>query len=209
MKLFEFINKGEIHVAAGSKVIKAKEFSQLLNAKELLKKVQEDAIEYKKQVVNETEKLKEQAEQEGFKAGIEQWAQQVAFLEEEIKKVDKGIEDVVVPLALSAAKKIIGKELEMSPTAVVDIVANNLKAVSEHRKITVYVNRKDLPILEENKTRLEKIFGRLESLSIKERDDVEQNGCIIETEMGIINAQLHHQWLALEKAFENIMKTQQ
>jgi type III secretion protein L len=59
--------------------------------------------------------------------------------------------------------------------------------------------------LEQEKQEIKKIFEHLQSLSIQERDDVEPGGCIIETEAGIINAQLENQWRALESAFASFM----
>ena len=205
-KLFTLIHGNDVHLSPGVKVVKANIFSEVLDSKGILEKVQEDAIEYKKDVTAECEGLKEQAELKGFQEGMEKWSEQVAFLEKEIGKVHDEIQNIIVPLALSGAKKIFGKELELAPEAVVDIVAKNLKSVSEHRKITIYSNKKDKSYLEKGKDRLEKVFGKLESLSIQEREDVERGGCIIETEKGIINAQVENQWRALEKAFEMVLK---
>ena len=53
---------------------------------------------------------------------------------------------MIFPVALEAAKKIVGREIEASEDTIVDIVSNSLKAVSTHKKITIYVNRKDLEI---------------------------------------------------------------
>ncbi|NGX36596.1 MAG: hypothetical protein K1000chlam1_01445, partial [Candidatus Anoxychlamydiales bacterium] len=38
--------------------------------------------------------------------------------------------------------------------------------------------------------------------SLEERNDIEPGGCIIETEKGIINAQLDNQFRAIEAAFK-------
>lgn len=208
-KLFTLIHGDDIHLSPGVKVVKADTFSEVLDSKGVLDKVQEDAVEYKKGVAAEIEKLKEQAELQGFQKGLEKWSEQVAFLEQEIGNVHDEIQKIIVPLSLSGAKKIFGKELELAPEAVVDIVANNLKSVSDHRKITIYANKKDKNYLDNGKSRLEKIFGRLESLSIQEREDIGRGGCIIETEKGIINAQIENQWRALEKAFKMVLQETQ
>src|SRR5690606_15262613 len=113
----------------------------------------------------------------------------------------KDMQAVVVPIALKAAKKIVGKEIEASEKTVVDIIANSLKAVSQHKKIRIYVNPKEFDIIEENREKIKKIFENLEALSILPQDDVSPGGCIIETEGGIINAQLENQWMILENAF--------
>jgi len=205
-KFFSLIHGETVHIAPKTKVIKADAFSKMVDADDVLKSVQEDAKRYRLEVSQECEKLKEQAQKEGFEEGFKKWAEHVAKLEEEIVKVRKDMEKVVVPIALKAAKKILGRELELSETAIVDIVSNSLKSVAQHKKITIYVNRKDLNALEANRPRLKEIFESLEALSLRERADIQSGGCVIETEGGIINAQLDNQWRVLENAFITLMK---
>lgn len=204
-KLFSLIY-GEKHtIAANRKVIPAVEVSQLLDAQEVLSKVHADAEKYRLDVAKECETLKETAQQDGFAAGYQKWANAIAELEGHIHDVRQEIQKMLIPAALKAAKKIVGREMELSETTIVDIVANTLKAVSQHKKITIYANRRDVEILEKNRQRLKEVFENLEVLSIAERSDVARGGCVVETEGGIINAQLENQWSALERAFSALM----
>ncbi len=207
-KLFSLIYGEKNKVTANQRIIPADSIAQLMDAQEVLKKVQSDAEQYKLDIAKECEKLKVQAQTEGFSEGYEKWAVHIAKLEEEIQKVRQDIEKVLIPVALKAAKKILGREIELSEDAIVDIVSNALKAVSQHKKITIYVNKKDLEPLERNRSKLRDLFESLEVLSIRERNDIARGGCIIETEGGIINAEIDNQWAALEKAFANLMKQQ-
>lgn len=205
-KFFTLIHGDQVHIAPKTKILPSEEFSTVLDAHEVLLEVQEDAEKYKKEVVSEIEVLKEQAQREGFEQGFKQWAEYVARLEIEIAKVRKDTEKLIMPVALKAAKKIVGREIELSETVIVDIVASNLKAVSQHKKITIYVNKKDLEVLEANKNRLKQLFETLEVLVVRERSDILPGGCVIETEGGIINAQLENQWSILENAFTSLLK---
>lgn len=195
-----------IHPPAEGKVIPAAEFSELIDALEVKERVKKDAEQYRLEVAKECELLKAQAQRDGFEAGFKEWATYVAKLEEEIILVRKELEKLLVPVALKAAKKIVGREIESSEDTIADIVASSLKAVSQHKRITVYVNRKDLEALERNRSRLKQIFESLEVLSLRERSDIAPGGCIIETEGGIINAQLENQWRVLENALEQLLK---
>jgi type III secretion protein L len=143
-----------------------------------------------------------------FAEGYQTWVEHIAKLEEEILKVRDDMEKLLVPVALKAAKKIVGREIELSDDTIVDIVSNSLKSVSQHKKITIYVNKKDLDPLEQSRSRLKEIFESLEVLSLRERSDIARGGCVIETEGGIINAQLENQWSALERAFASLMRHQ-
>lgn len=207
-KLFTLIHGDNVHIAQKSKVIPAEEFSVLMNAHETLEKVQEDAAKYREEVVAECEKIKEQASREGYEAGFAFWAEHVAQLEKQIEDVAKSYESIIVPVATKASRKIVGHELETRQDTIVDIVANTLKSVAQHKRIIIYVNRKNIQALEENRPRLKEIFEDLQVLSIREREDIDDGGCIIETEGGIINAQLENQWAILEQAFEAMVKGQ-
>jgi len=207
-KFFSLIHgDGEVHIAPKTHVLPSEAFSSLMNAQELLDLVKLDAEKYKKAVVTECENLKEQAQKEGFEEGFNKWAKHILELEQETQRVHEEVQKVVIPLALQAAKKIVGREIKLTKETTVDIVANSLKAVAQHKNILIYVNKQDVEILETNKPKLKALFEQLETLSIKERDDIEPGGCIIETEAGIINAQLPHQWQILEKAFASLMQT--
>jgi len=205
-KFFTLIHGDSVHIAPKKKIIPANEFSVLQTAHEALESVKKDAEQHKIEVVAEIETLKEQAQREGFEVGFQQWVDKIAQLEEEILKVRADMEKQVIPVALKAAKKIVNKEIELSEDVIVDIVSANLKAVAQHKKVAIYVNRKDFAVLEANRPRLRQLFENLEALSIRERADLAQGGCIIETEGGIINAQLDNRWRVLEAAFENLLK---
>lgn len=204
-KCFTLINGSQIVLGSRRKVVPAQEFSEVLSAKDVLAKVKEDAESYRLQVVKDCEKLKEAAQQEGFEQGFREWQQYVADLENEVIQVRKDLEKMLIPVALKAAKKIVGREIELSEETIVDIVSNALKQVAQHKKVTIYVNPKDLEKLETSRVRLKQIFEGLEVLSLRQRADITPGGCVIETEGGIINAQIENQWRSLEQAFEKVM----
>ncbi|MDF2550379.1 MAG: Type secretion ATPase inhibitor [Chlamydiales bacterium] len=204
-KFFSLIYGNEVHISPNQKVIKEAEFSKLLEGRELLQEIEREALQLKEEVAIEAEKVKELAEQQGFEAGFAKFFSQIAHLEETIQGAKDELRQVIVPLAIKAAQKIVGREIALDPTTIVDIVASNLKAVSQHKKIVIYVNRDELEVIEEHKERLKKMCESLESLSIRPRDDIESGGCSIETEVGIINAQLSNQWLIIENAFQKML----
>ncbi len=200
--LFTLISGDQLKSAPGQKVIDGNSISTLVEAKEIREKIEQEADNYREDVAKECEKIREKAYKDGFLEGQENWVNHVKELEDEIAKVRTDMEALVIPLALKAAKKIVGREIELNEKTVVDIIANNLKAVAAHKRITIYVNKQDFDLVEGEKQELKKIFEALETLSIQERHDIEPQGCLIETEAGIINAQIDNQWRILEKAFE-------
>ncbi len=205
-KLFTLFHGENISLAPKTKRVPAADFSKSLEAEQVVEEIKISADKYKREVVLEGEKQKEAAEMAGFEEGFKQWGEHVAQLEQEIAKVRQDVTALIIPIALKAAQKIVGRELELSQDAIADIVMTNLKAVSSHKKIKIYVNKSDLEALERRKSDLKNVFENLETLSLIERSDVQPGGCIIETEGGIINAQLENQWRILEQAFSQLMK---
>lgn len=206
MKLFSLISGKEVRRSSNKKVIPGEEFSTLMSAQELLATTQTEAIQFKQETVVEAEKIKERSFQEGFQEGLESLNRHLFSLDQELKSIRLEVQKKILPLALSAARKLLGEELKLHPDRIVDIILTSLKPVTQHKKINIYVNKDDLEEVEKNKPKIKKIFEHLESLSIQEREDIEPGGCMIETEAGIINAQLESQWRALESAFQAFMQ---
>lgn len=203
-KYFSLIYGAELHQAPNAKVLSSEAFSDLLTSQELISRIHEEAEKYRQEVIAECETLKIEAQKEGFESGFQEWVEHVAKLEAEIENVHQELQKLVMPIALKAAKKIVSTELATSPEAILSIVMNTLKTVAQHKKIVLYVNKADFEVLDSNKSKIKALFEALESLSIRERDDIEQGGCVIETESGIINAQLKDRWINLEVAFQAI-----
>lgn len=202
MKFFSLIYQGEIHSADNDTVIPAEDYSTLLEAAQVLEKAVEDAKAYRDATEKECEDLKQQAKKEGYQEGLSKFNEHILSFDHQLKQIRHEMNKLVLPLALKAAKKVVGRELQLHPEVIVDIVIQALAPVTQNKQITIYVNKADKDILEAHKSRVREILEQVETLLIKERSDVSQGGCIIETESGIINAGLENQWRALEAAFE-------
>ena len=205
-KYFSLIYSGDIHKNDQDTFIPAKEFSELLNAREVLNKAKEDVTVYLEENKKECKKYLEEAKEAGFNQGLTQFNKQVLHFQQKMKQIEHDLQNLVLPLALKAAKKIVGTELQSHPETIVEIVRQNLKAVTQAHHIKIYVNRKDYEFLEKKKKEIKKILDHVQTFTVEEREDVSSGGCIIETEAGIINASLENQWRALEAAFEAFMK---
>ncbi|MDN3507047.1 MAG: FliH/SctL family protein [Simkaniaceae bacterium] len=202
MKWFSLLYSGDLHPSSDEKIIKAENFSKLLSSVDVLEKAQEDAQKKLEKTKEECEKLCEEAKNKGFDEGIEKFNEQIFFLDEQLKSIRLKLQQMVLPIALKAAKRIVGKELEMHPEAIVDIVMQAIAPISESQQVTIFVNKEDKQHLDKEKEKLKEILSQAQNLTIQERSDVEPGGCIIKTEGGMINATIENQWKALERAFE-------
>lgn len=203
-KLFTLIKGGEVHLEPDVKIIPKDKLGSLISSEEVLQTIKEDAKKYRQDVVEEIEELKTKAQKDGYEDGFQKWAEAIALLEHEIKAVRKEYEKILVPVAVKSVEKLLGREIQVNENTILDILKTTLKAVSSHKKITLYVSPKERGVVEKNKEELKKMFETLEVFQILERDDIEPGGTIIETEGGIINAQLPNQMEILERAFKKL-----
>jgi type III secretion protein L len=206
MKFFSLIYQGEIHPDKEEKVIPAEDFSTLLEASEVLAHANEDAERYKKQIEEECEQLKEKTKEEGFQEGLEKFNEHLIHFDKQLRLLRMELQKQILPLALKAAKKIVGEQLNLNPETIVEIVIQTLAPVTQNHRFNICVNKVDKEILEAQKPKIKSMLDQVQVLSIQERNDIAPGGCIIETESGIINATIENQWRALESAFDKYMK---
>ena len=205
MTLFSLFYEAKIKKTSGSKIIPKEEFSQLVEAIDLIKEAKEDAQKYKEEVKAECEIIKKEAHNEGFEQGLAQLMTTIETVNQSLAELRHEMQNQILPLALKAAKKIVGDQLTLKPDIIVDIVMNTIKPVVQAVNIRILVNKADKPFLDAKKEQIKILLERVEHLTIEERHDVTPGGCIIETESGIINATLENQWRALEAAFAKFL----
>jgi type III secretion protein L len=205
-RLFALIEGGEVHPDSDKKVIPSEDFSQLLTASDLLEKTRSDILSAQEKTEKEAEDLKKKGYDDGYQEGLTQLNEQILGLDNEKKRLRHEMNQLILPLALKAAKKIVAGELKSQPETIVNIVLQALAPVMQNHQITIYVNKADKDILETEKPQLKEKLEQIQSLAIKEREDVSQGGCIIETESGIINATIENQWRGIESAFDRYLK---
>lgn len=203
MEFFSLISGQSVHLPPGKKVISGEDFSELKKASEILSQAKTEEIEFKKKTLEEAEILKQNYSKEGFEEGLNKFNAAVVELDQKIQKIEKDFQTQILPIALKAAKKILGDELKLHPDRIIDIVIQALKPVLQQNKIKIYLNKEDLDIVDKEKGRIEELLQKNQVLTLEAREDVERGGCLIETESGMINAQLENQWRALEAAFKS------
>jgi type III secretion protein L len=208
MNFFTLIYQGEIHPSIGGKIIPAEKFSTLMEASEVLAQAKEDAKEQQKRAQKESQELKEKAQEEGFSEGLSRFSEHLLNFSNQLRLIQSDLQKQILPLALKAAKKVVGEQLALSPETIVDIVIQAIAPVVQNHRFTIYVNKIDKEILESQKAKIKEVLEQVKVLAIQERNDISPGGCIIETESGIINASIENVWLALESAFGKYMKSE-
>ena len=167
------------------------------------------AEEIIRQAELEAEQLKEKAYQLGYQegkdAGAAELSEIVAQASARLQQIEAQVEPQLRELALKIARKILGKELEFHPEAVVEIVKQALsEKARQRREIFLRVNPEDLQFIRESKSDLLEVLSRAKEIGIREDADVAAGGVIIETDAGTIDAQLETQLAVFERVLKDV-----
>ena len=200
MYLFSLNENAKIH--AGKKILKKETISQVIEAKELVDKAKEEAAKIIEEAHAQGEKIHEQAQKDGFNKGLETFNEHILYFDDKIKILRHEVQKSMLPLLQKTTKRIVGEALKEHPEIVVDVVTEAIKSVTTSNEVKLFVHKDDLATIEANKETFKKLFEHLDIFLVEQRGDVEKGSCIIQTEKGILNANLSNQYAALEKALE-------
>ena len=91
----------------------------------------------------------------------------------------------------------------MHPDAIVGIVRNALRDAVQQREIVVRIHPDDADQLKKNQRRLLEVLARASAIEVREDPSVTRAGCVVITELGLIDASLERQLKAIEKVLED------
>lgn len=138
---------------------------------------------------------------------MESWVRRidevVLNLQQEFSQSIGSVKDIVVPLAIKIAEHIIKDEIKTNPTIVEKQVAKALEIIDNEKVFQLRLNPSDVEILRSvNSVLLSD--PKLEGVEIVPDPSIEQGGCILETEVGKIDATIDSQLSKVLSALNNV-----
>lgn len=185
--------------ALSPKIVKNQIVTARAEAARILEEAEAFAAEIRREALEETAGLREQAYAEGMEKALTDFEQNLLEALEIRERVWRETERDLLRLAVRLAEKIIGREIKAEKQTVTDIVAAALQNARQQEKLTVRVNPSDLSLIEEER---EKFLpsGRARFIDFVADPRVASGGCLIESEVGTIDARLETQLRVLERA---------
>lgn len=190
---------GSTSTGSKSKVINQDAFEVSDKAKRAIQDAQEEAERIKKHARELLLKVKaevETAREKGFALGKEQGLKESADfmlkLSAEKQALINHLEKDVMKLVYDISEKIIGQDLSEREESIIGLIKQALQnAMGDH--FTITVNPKDLERVKKHKPVLMSHMGSGKVIHLLADEKVKANGCIIQTEMGTIDAELSTQ----------------
>jgi type III secretion protein L len=181
------------------KIVKNQIVAARAEAVRILDEARAFADEIRRQALEETARLRDEAYREGMEKSLAEFEQNLLEALEIRERVWRETERDLLRLAIRLAEKIIGREITNDKKTITDIVAAALQNARQQEKLTVRVNPSDLSLIEEER---EKFLpsGRARFIDFVADPRVPSGGCLIESEVGTIDARLETQLRVLERA---------
>jgi type III secretion protein L len=186
-------------VHQGQKVVKQEVFDAGMEAALLLEQAERQVESTREQAKADATVELEKARQAGYEEGLKQWNEAVQAAVAGRDQYLRDCEPEVVKLAVRIAEKILGEHLKANPDSIVSIVRETLRGLRQERNLTILVHTSDVEALRDKVKLLEEQAGEDCRIRIKGSSTVAAGGCVIETELGTIDAKLETQLKCLEE----------
>jgi type III secretion system HrpE/YscL family protein len=186
--------------AIAATTIKKDVHDATLEAREIVSQARADAARMLEQTERERQAALVNATQEGYAAGLAQWNEILADAWRSRDAFIARSETELVRLAVRVSEKVIGQELKADSSAVLNTIREALKSVRRERNLTIHVNPEHESTVRSQTESLGALLGGVRELLVVANPSVAPGGCIVESEIGTIDAQLSTQLKALEQA---------
>jgi flagellar assembly protein FliH len=154
---------------------------------------------------------------EGETAGSERAAQKLEPVLDSLQQVLQQLKNLrqdtyqrlekeVVDLALAIARKVICREIEVDKEVVVGVAREALAKIEDPGKITIKLNPSDLKFINETKYQLSEMIGNIDNVKLESEGSIQRGGCLVETDLGEIDARIEHQLQAVEESFRTALE---
>jgi flagellar assembly protein FliH len=178
---------------------------------ESIPKAKSEAQEIVDKALEEADAVREEARETGREEGRAESASRIqealATLNEAVverKKIIRDAEQEILRLAIKVAEQIIKSEVSLHRDVCLNIVAEAIARVSDREQIIVRVNRDDAEFLKRYKDRLAGMLDGVKSFSILEDAGVEPGGCVIETNLGFVDAKIATKLKSIEESLKKV-----
>lgn len=186
-------------VSSPPKVLKREVYEATREARDLIAQAQEKARQIVEEAQRECERVREQARQEGQTQGLAEWNDILVRMRQHADEMAKNWEENMLHLSIEIARKIIGQELHQHPDTILAIIREVLKTTRVGKRLILQVNESQADYVRSQVQQLKQFLGGGD-IEVVASTAVEAGGCMIDSELGIIDARLDTQLKCLEEA---------
>lgn len=188
-----------LDIAPGTKVLKADDAAHWVDARALLDAARDRAAAIEREAVEAREAEKARGYEEGLMEGKMEMAERM--LDTLGRSVDSlgEMENAMVDVVMHSLRTILGG-IEDSEL-IVSVVRQALQRVRDQKRVTLRVCDEEQPVVQERMKEILRDQPGLGMVDVVGDGRLERGACVLETEMGVVDASLDKQLALLEKSF--------
>ena len=160
----------------------------------------------------ESETIKKSAFEEGYRIGLEKAQSDMQAFRDNLSEFMNARKDVfefiapdILEISVDIAKKIIKKELESDPQVLMNTIVEVLRTISKSEpKITIRVRPQSVQFIKDTIPNITYQYGIDSKINIISDPSIEEGGCILQTNNGIVDASIDTQLEIIKKSLEGI-----
>lgn len=160
----------------------------------------------------ESENIKKSAFEEGYRLGVEKANADIEKFRAELSNFMNARKDVfeyiapdILEISVDIAKTIIKKELESDPQVLINTIVDVLRTVSKNEpKIVIRVRPQSVQFIKDTIPNITYQYGIDSKINIVSDPSIEEGGCVLQTNNGIVDASIDTQLEIIKKSFEGM-----
>ncbi len=192
-----------------------------LRKEEILSKSLDEAEELLRNARAEVSTIEAKAEADGFEKGrksgyeaglseteplINTFRELIKELKEVRRTFYEKSEEEMIHLVISVARTVLGIEIQENPTLVRTVIRKAVLTLKARENVNIRVNPEDMAEAEEFKPDLRKDIQSSENVSFQADPLITRGGCMVETNIGSIDARIETQLEAIRESFIKTMQ---
>lgn len=201
---FYRVTKENFELDPACRVVKASQYMVLCQAESLLDEARERAGMIVAQAEKQAEEIKEKGYQDGLAQGKLEMSEQMILNVANTVNYFESIERRVVHIVMEAVNKVMGSI--PSEELIVSVVKNALAAKRNQKQITVRVSPEELDTVRGKLGEITAEFPSISFVEVESDARLSKGGCILESEIGTVDASIDVQLEALRRAVVKVFK---
>lgn len=198
------LEKSAVSITPGSRVLKKDEHALIVEGQGIIDAARREAGLIRHQAESEAEVKRQEGFQKGQEEGKAAIAEQILTTMSQSAVYFSKVEAAMVDLVMRAVRHIIG---EMNQREVAErIVRRALESTRNENQVTVRVSPNQADELKARINQIVQTFPKIQFLDIQSDSRLPEHGCVLETEIGVVDASLETQLKAIERALIRAMK---
>ncbi|MEM9280422.1 MAG: HrpE/YscL family type III secretion apparatus protein [Verrucomicrobiota bacterium] len=199
-----FLKLESTELQPDQKIIKAAEFEVWREGSSIIERAKIEAEEISRQSQLDYEKEKQRGYSDGLMEGRMQLSEQMIGTVEKSVQYLGEIESSMVEIVLSAVRNIIGEVDDQD--RIKQVVRKVLTTARDQKRVTLRVSKADAEVVRADLDEILGDFPGITFIDVESDARLKQGDCILETEIGVVEATLESQMQSLKSALRRTLE---